>query len=129
VWYGSPQWQIEALWRFQIPESLRRKYAYPELTEKAKRKIIGLNNARLYGIKNTSGQLTDDETCERNGDDRRVGYHPVPTNYEALIPIALKRTLEFAGFAQDDRLSKMRKEYFAMGGLPSNTRYGWLRRG
>ena len=20
VWYGSPQWQIEALWRFQIPE-------------------------------------------------------------------------------------------------------------
>jgi hypothetical protein len=129
VWYGSPQWQIEALWRFQIPESLRRKYAYPELTEKAKRKIIGLNNARLYGIKNTSGQLTDDETCERNGDDRRVGYHPVPTNYEALIPIALKRTLEFAGFAQDDRLSKMRQEYLAMGGLPSNTRYGWLRRG
>ena len=29
VWYGSPQWQIEALWRFQIPEALREKYGYP----------------------------------------------------------------------------------------------------
>src|SRR5204863_8738 len=32
VWYGSPQWQIEALWRFQIPEAMRRRYGYPELT-------------------------------------------------------------------------------------------------
>ncbi len=29
VWYGSPQWQIEALWRFQIPEELRKKYRLP----------------------------------------------------------------------------------------------------
>src|SRR5207244_193388 len=45
VWYGSPQWQIEALWRFQIPEAMRKKYGYPELTERAKRKILGLNSA------------------------------------------------------------------------------------
>src|SRR6185503_14059397 len=51
VWYGSPQWQIEALWRFQIPAAMREKYGYPELTETAKRKILGLNSARLYGIK------------------------------------------------------------------------------
>jgi predicted TIM-barrel fold metal-dependent hydrolase len=50
VWYGSPQWQIEAFWRFQIPEALRRKYGYPELTESAKRKILGLTSAKLYGI-------------------------------------------------------------------------------
>ena len=50
VWYGSPQWQIEAFWRFQIPEALREKYGYPELTESAKRKILGLNSAKLYGI-------------------------------------------------------------------------------
>ena len=48
VWYGSPQWQIDALWRFQIPEELRKKYGYPELTREAKRKILGLNSARLY---------------------------------------------------------------------------------
>ena len=29
VWYGSPQWQIDALWRFQIPEDMRKKYGYP----------------------------------------------------------------------------------------------------
>ena len=34
VWYGSPQWQIEALWRFQIPEALREEYGYPALTER-----------------------------------------------------------------------------------------------
>ena len=30
VWTGSPQWQIEALWRFQIPAELRARYGYPE---------------------------------------------------------------------------------------------------
>jgi hypothetical protein len=125
VWYGAPQWQIEALWRFEIPEAMRQRYGYPKLTHKAKRKILGLNNARLYGIRNTNGQLVDDSQC---GDEGRGGYHPVPVNYESLIPIALKRTMEFAGFALDDSLSKLRKEYLAMGGRPSNTRYGWLRR-
>ena len=50
VWYGSPQWQIDAFWRFQIPEEMRKKYGYPELTQDAKRKILGLNSAKLYGI-------------------------------------------------------------------------------
>src|SRR5712692_7670569 len=133
VWYGRPQWQIEAMWRFQIPDSIRQKYAYPQLTETAKRKILGLNNARLYGIKNVNGRLTNaPDECEDDGDrdrdDKRGAYHPVPLNYEALIPIALKRTMEFSGFAMDDKLSRMRQEYLAMGGLPSNTRYGWLRK-
>ena len=39
VWYGSPQWQIDAFWRFQIPEDLRKKYGYPELTVDAKRRF------------------------------------------------------------------------------------------
>ena len=29
VWYGSPQWQIEALWRFQIPDDMRKRYRVP----------------------------------------------------------------------------------------------------
>src|SRR4030095_1405830 len=33
-----------------IPEDLQKKYGYPALTEDAKRKILGLNSARLYGI-------------------------------------------------------------------------------
>src|SRR4029078_72123 len=51
VWWGSPQWQIEALWRFQIPEEMQKKYGYPALTEEIKSKILRLNSARLYGIK------------------------------------------------------------------------------
>jgi predicted TIM-barrel fold metal-dependent hydrolase len=51
VWYGSPQWQIEALWRFQIPEEMQKKWGYPALTPQIKRKILGLNSARLYGMK------------------------------------------------------------------------------
>jgi hypothetical protein len=137
VWYGSPQWQIEALWRFQIPDvfpasgggGTRARFGYPQLTETAKRKILGLNNARLYGIKNVNGRLTDEPSGCGEDEDNRGGYHAVPSNYASLIPIALKRTLEFDGFAMNDKLSQMRKEYMAMGGLPSNTRYGWIRRG
>ncbi|HEY7724823.1 MAG TPA: amidohydrolase family protein [Anaeromyxobacteraceae bacterium] len=125
VWYGGPQWQIEALWRFEIPEAMREAYGYPKLTHAAKRKILGLNSARLYGIKNRSGRLVNDSEC---GDEGRGGYHPVPVNYEAHIPIALKRTMEFPGFALDDGLSKLRREYLAVGGRPTHTRYGWLRR-
>src|SRR5262249_55736886 len=54
VWYGSPQWQIEALWRFQISDDLRNRYGYPELTETAKRKILGLNAGRLYNLPTVS---------------------------------------------------------------------------
>ena len=50
VWYGSPQWQIEALWRFEIPEDLRQIYGYPKLTKADKAKIFGLNAARLYNV-------------------------------------------------------------------------------
>ncbi len=49
-------------------------------------------------------------------------------DYEQMIPDSLKRIMEFPGFtAADDNLSKMRREYLAMGGQRSNTRYGWIR--
>lgn len=51
IWYGSPQWQIDAFWRFQIPERLREQFDYPQLDHKAKLRILGLNSAKLYGIK------------------------------------------------------------------------------
>ena len=63
IWYGSPQWQIEAFWRFQLSDALRERYGYPQLTETAKRKILGLNSARMYGV---------DPAAPRN---------PVPANY------------------------------------------------
>ncbi len=114
VWYGSPQWQIEAMWRFEIPQAMREQYGYPELTQAAKRKILGLNSARLYQLPSTSPVAPGGE------------YRPVPSDYASRIPDQLKTLLEFPGFAADN-LSKMRSEYLAQGAVPSNTRYGWIR--
>ena len=108
VWYGSPQWQIDAMWRFQIPEDLRKKFGYPELTQEAKRKILGLNSAKLYGV------------------NVKQDFKAVPTDYEKRIPDTLKKTLEFPGYAADN-MSKFKENYAALGSEPTNMRYGWVR--
>jgi predicted TIM-barrel fold metal-dependent hydrolase len=116
VWYGSPQWQIEAFWRFQIPDELCRQYGYPKLTNAIKRKVLGLNSARNYKLFPLSGAQMPE----------RGRYQPVPPNYEQLIPDDLKTILEFPGYVADG-ISKMKQTYLAAGGVPHNTRYGWLR--
>ena len=50
IWYGTPQWQIEAFRRFQIPEPLVEQHGYAPLTRAIKEQIFGLNAARLFGI-------------------------------------------------------------------------------
>jgi hypothetical protein len=53
VWFGSPQWQIEALRRFEIPEAMRRQHGFKPLGPAdgpIKRMIFGENSARLYGL-------------------------------------------------------------------------------
>jgi hypothetical protein len=114
VWYGSPQWQIDAFWRFQIPEEMRKKYGYPELTVDAKRKILGLNSAKLYGIKG----------IERGDLGKR--FKPVPRDYENRMSKELKTILEFPGFTTDG-IAKLKDDYAAAGVEPSHTRYGWVR--
>ena len=54
--YGSeaplfhPQWALRAFMDFQIPEDLSAGYGYPQLTDQAKRKILGENLLRLHGL-------------------------------------------------------------------------------
>jgi predicted TIM-barrel fold metal-dependent hydrolase len=50
LWWGSPQWAIDAFKRFQISDELCEKFGYKKLTKEDKAKIFGLNAARLYGI-------------------------------------------------------------------------------
>lgn len=50
IWWGSPQWQIQAFKTLQIPEDMQEEFGYPPLTERARRRIFGRNAARLYGI-------------------------------------------------------------------------------
>jgi hypothetical protein len=120
VWYGSPQWQIEALWRFQIPEEMQRKYGYPALTTEIKRKILGLNSAKLYGIK--------------VGRNLARQFRPVPKDFPARMSPEFKRLMEVDkpvadAFGAGDQLDVMRERYAAAGGTPDNLRYGWVRNG
>jgi uncharacterized protein len=50
IWWGSPQWQIDAFKALTIPPAMRERFGYPPLTRKAKRRILGGNAARLYGV-------------------------------------------------------------------------------
>jgi len=120
-WYGGPQWQIEALWRFEIPEDMARQYGYPRLTEGAKRKILGLNSARLYKLA-ASGNVN--EHGQGNG---KGLYKPFPGDYVERIPESLKTLLEFPGFTADN-FTKARMAYQDWkGAAPRHTRFGWIR--
>jgi predicted TIM-barrel fold metal-dependent hydrolase len=51
IWTGSPQWQIEALRRLEIPEDLQKQHGFKPLGPAdgpVKSAILGTNNARLY---------------------------------------------------------------------------------
>ena len=54
--YGSeapiwqPQWALNAFRDFSIPPDLCEGYGYPQLTDQAKRKILGENLLRLHGM-------------------------------------------------------------------------------
>jgi predicted TIM-barrel fold metal-dependent hydrolase len=54
VWYGSPQWQIEAMRRLEIPEDLQKKYGFAAIghANSATKQLIFSGNAlRMYNIK------------------------------------------------------------------------------
>jgi predicted TIM-barrel fold metal-dependent hydrolase len=65
LWYGSPQWQIEAMRRLEIPEDMRRKHGFAPLGPAdglVKSAIFGGNSARLYDvhIKTAQGTISTD---------------------------------------------------------------------
>ena len=50
LWWGSPQWVIDAFKRFQISDKLCEQFGYAKLTKEDKAKIFGLNAAKIYGV-------------------------------------------------------------------------------
>jgi uncharacterized protein len=128
LWYGAPQWQIEALWRFQIPETMAAKYGYPRLDDEARRKILGINSARLYKL----GSRSPVSAAGR--------YKPVPRDFAARVPAELRATLADAPGSRQgsqalqqqpgpDRLARLRADYQAAGGVRDNLLHGWVARG
>jgi uncharacterized protein len=66
VWYGSPQWQLEALRRLEIPEEMRKQHGFAPLGPAdgpMKNAIFGGNSARLYGlqVRAALGEITRDK--------------------------------------------------------------------
>ena len=58
VWYGSPQWQIEALRRLEIPDDMQKKHGFAPLGAAegpVKTAIFSGNAARLYDFDITAG--------------------------------------------------------------------------
>jgi uncharacterized protein len=70
IWYGTPQWQIEAMRRFQIPDALVEKHGYAPLTRSVKEQIFGLNAAKVFNV---------DVTAKRN---------ELPSDYLSKIRMA-----------------------------------------
>jgi predicted TIM-barrel fold metal-dependent hydrolase len=62
VWTGSPQWQIEALRRLEIPEDIQKKHNLKPLGAAdgpIKTAIFGENSARLYKYERRAALATD----------------------------------------------------------------------
>jgi predicted TIM-barrel fold metal-dependent hydrolase len=70
IWYGTPQWQIEAFRRFEIPEALIARHHYVPLTRAVKEQIFGLNAARVFGV------------------DVHATRHEIPKDYLSQIKMA-----------------------------------------
>jgi predicted TIM-barrel fold metal-dependent hydrolase len=86
IWTGSPQWQIEALRRLEIPEDMQKKYGWKPLGPAdgpVKSAVLGETNARLYKYDRRGAGLDRDRlsafkaTYEAEGTARsnaRYGY-------------------------------------------------------
>ncbi len=79
VFYGSPQWQIEALRRLEIPDDMMKKMNWKTRLggpdSAVKRKIFGENSARLYNypIRTAYETLNGDQIARMKDEYRREG--------------------------------------------------------
>ena len=83
IWWGSPQWQIEALRRLEMPEDLMQRFKFAPLTDEVKRKIFGLNAARIYKVDPaaTLRALPNDVLTKLKESYRASGGLPSNTQY------------------------------------------------
>jgi uncharacterized protein len=130
MWYGGPQWQIEALWRFQIPDQLQEQWNYPALTEMDKRNILGLNSARLYGLYGRQAVAVGEP-----GSAYQTGNLPSYAQFmqpgsaidTALQGVGYPTPITPVNLVPNDNITAVKAQYLASGGGRSNTPLGWIR--
>ena len=83
IWWGSPQWQIEAFRRLQMPEEYLQRFGFKPLTDEVKRKIFGLSAAKIYGIDPEAKlrALPNDALTKLKAAYRAAGATPSNTQY------------------------------------------------
>jgi predicted TIM-barrel fold metal-dependent hydrolase len=96
IWYGSPQSQIEAFRAFEITEEYQNRFGYPALTPAVKRKILGGNAARLYGVDPVTAR------CDFTPEDLAAARAELPVRPAAYGPTTATQVRTLAaehGFA------------------------------
>ncbi len=83
IWWGSPQWQIEAFRRLQMPEDLQKRFGFKPLTDRVKEKVFGLNSAKVYGIdvKAKMNAIPSDYVTKLKAKYKTAGVSPSNTQY------------------------------------------------
>jgi uncharacterized protein len=132
LWYGGPNWQVEALWRFQIPDQIAEQWNYPQLSHRDKRMILGLNSARHYGLygPQTRAVGTPGSAYQQGHLARYAGLMPPGSPIDTVLqgvgyPTPI--TPAEAALIPDDNFATLRKLRTDSGAGRSNTRFGWMR--
>jgi hypothetical protein len=89
IWTGSPQWQIEALRRLEIPEEMQRKYGFAPLGAAdgpVKTVIFGENNARLYKYDRRAAGLETDRIARLKTEYQEAGGARSNLRYGYVVP-------------------------------------------
>jgi hypothetical protein len=100
IWYGSPQPQIMAFRAFQISAEHQERFGYPALTDAVKRKVLGLNAARLFGIdpEATRCALDGDALTAAKAEVRGlVASGALPAPWRPRGPVTRREVLRWVG--------------------------------
>jgi hypothetical protein len=88
IWTGSPQWQIEALRRLEIPEDMQKKHGFKPLGPAdgpVKTAILGETNARLYKYDRRAA-LTTDAIARLKAEYEAAGATRSNLRYGYIVP-------------------------------------------
>jgi predicted TIM-barrel fold metal-dependent hydrolase len=91
VWYGSPQWQIEAFRRLEIPVEMQKTNQFAPLGAAdglVKTAILGGNSARLYrvDVKSAQSAITTDKIASIKAEYVAMGGQRTNTRYGYVAP-------------------------------------------
>ena len=130
LWYGGPQWQVDALWRFQIPEQLQERWHYPALDERAKRQILGLNSARHYGLFGRDARAVGTPgSAYRQGNLANYAASMAPGSPidTVLQGVGYPSPVTPVNLIPNDNFTKAKKQLAETGAGRNNARLGWVR--